>query len=113
MAQRGLGVLPNKEGARRAGDIPGAIQCVALGQHTSDSDLKKHPHKPGHTKGQSRSLEVSRIQLSNQFDLNAGTQRNLGYAKGTAGVRTGGTKDLTEQFTGPIGDQMLLGEIGS
>ena len=101
----------NKEGARRAGDIRGAIQCVALGPHTSDSDLKKRPHKPGHTKGQSRSLEVSRIQLGNQLDLNAGTQRNLGYAEGAAGMRTGGTEHLTQQFTGAIGDQMLLGEV--
>ena len=105
MAQR------NKEGARRAGDIRGAIQCVALGPHSSDSDLKKHRHKPSHTKGQSRSLEVSRIQLGNQLDFNAGTQRNLGYAKGTAGMRTGGAKDFTQQFAGTVGDQMLLGEL--
>ena len=37
VAQRGLGVLPNKGGARRAEDIRGAIHCGALGPHTSEN----------------------------------------------------------------------------
>ncbi len=39
VAQRGLGVLPNQGGARRAGDIRGTIQCVALGLL---SELNRH-----------------------------------------------------------------------
>ena len=31
VVQRGLGVLPNKEGGRRPGDIRGVTHCVALG----------------------------------------------------------------------------------
>jgi hypothetical protein len=34
VAQRGLGVLPNKGGGRRPEDIRGATYCVALGPQT-------------------------------------------------------------------------------
>ncbi len=59
----------------------------------------------------SRFMECALIQLGNQFDFNAGAQRNLRDAEGTASMRTGCAKDLAQQFAGTVGDQMLLGEI--
>ena len=58
-----------------------------------------------------RVVQVS-SEFGDQLDLDAGAHRNLGDAKGAAGMGTlFRAKHFGEQLTGAIGHQVLLGEV--
>ena len=48
----------------------------------------------------------------NHLNLHAGTHGDLRHAKRAAGVGSAFTKDLADQRTGAVGDDVLLGEVG-